>query len=129
MARASRSSDRDECIQNCEDCDRICYETAMTSCLKMGGAHVEPEHFRLMMNCAALCRVTAEFLIVHSPFHERICDLCASVCDACAASCRDVGGMDICARACEACAESCLAMAAAAPREPLLTHPLNRPAT
>jgi hypothetical protein len=105
----------------------MCFETAMTQCLKMGGEHVEPEHFRLMLNCAALCRVAAEFVMTQSEFHERLCDLCASVCEACATSCREIGGMDLCARACEACAESCASMAVASPREPLLTHPLNRP--
>jgi len=127
MGRALRSNDREKCIEDCRDCERMCYETAMNQCLKAGGEHVEPEHFRLMMNCAALCHVTAEFMLAQSEFHERLSDLCAAVCEACAASCRDIGGMDLCARAREACAESCASMAVASPREPLLTHPLNRP--
>jgi hypothetical protein len=126
MGRALRSDDREKCIGDCRDCERLCFETALTQCLSMGGPHLEPSHFRLMMNCASLCHTAAEFILARSEFHERVCDLCAAVCQACAASCRTIGNMDPCARACEICAESCAAMTVASPREPLLTHPINR---
>jgi hypothetical protein len=130
MGRATHGHDRERCIRNCMDSARTCYETAMTRCLEEGGEHVEPEHFKLMMNCAALCRTVAEFLLSHSPYAARLCALCANVCLACADSCRAIGGMDPCARACDACAESCKLMSIEATtpqRQPVLTHPQNRP--
>jgi len=126
MARATSPSNKDECIEDCLECYRICTETAMTHCLEAGGDHVEPEHFRLMLNCAQICRTTAEFLLAESEFHVRLCALCEEVCEACADSCRAIGGMDDCVQACEMCAESCAAIGS--PRKPMqpesaLTHP------
>src|SRR5262249_48230138 len=97
-----------------------------------GGPHVEPEHFRLMLNCASICRTSAEFLLSRSPLHVRVCEACAAACDACARSCAEIGGMDDCGRACAACAISCRQVAAALQTpphqlEPALTHPASRP--
>src|SRR5206468_6305763 len=39
------------CIQNCQDCHRACLQT-LTYCMKQGGRHAEPEHLRLLMDCA-----------------------------------------------------------------------------
>jgi hypothetical protein len=120
-----------QCIARCIECYRICVETSMQHCLEEGGDHVEPEHFRLMVNCADICRTTADFLLSQSEFHPRLCALCADVCEACAMSCRDIGGMDDCVQACERCATSCAALAAGKPLqlEPLLTHPARRPSS
>ena len=126
MARSALQSDRDECIEDCLDCYRSCTETAMTHCLQAGGEHVEPEHFRLMLNCAQICRTTADFLLSDSDFDARICALCEEVCEVCADSCRTIGGMDDCVQACEMSAESCAAMGTQRkpPRqESALTHP------
>jgi hypothetical protein len=130
MARATPNSDMRECIAHCLDCNRICIETAMRHCLEAGGPHVEPEHFRLMVTCADICRTTADFMLAESEFHTRLCALCADVCEACAESCRNIGGMDECARACERCAASCGAMGTTGrplQNEPILTHPKSRP--
>jgi hypothetical protein len=126
MDRSTLQNDRKECIEDCLDCYRICTDTAMSHCLPAGGEHVEPEHFRLMLNCAELCRTTAGFLLSESEFGLGICALCEEVCEACADSCRSIGGMEDCVQACEMCAESCAAMGMQ--RKPLqqesaLTHP------
>jgi len=126
MARATPPSDKDECIEDCLECYRICTETALTHCIEAGGEHVEPDHFRLMLNCAQICRTTAEFLLAESEFDSRLCALCEEVCEACADSCRAIGGMDDCVQACEMCAESCAVIST--PRRPIqpesaLTHP------
>lgn len=85
---------------------------AMTHCLVVGGKHVEPHHFRLMMDCADVCRSTADFMLRESPFHPRTCAVCAEICAACAESCRNLDGMEDCVKDCRRCAESCRAMAA-----------------
>ena len=44
------------CIKACEDCHRICLTMAMRYCLEMGGKHVAPEHFRLMLSALKSAR-------------------------------------------------------------------------
>lgn len=111
MQSVSMDSAMQECIDACLHCYRTCLQTAMTHCLEMGGAHVEPEHFRLMTNCAEMCRTAADFMLSKSPLHAQICAACGQVCDVCAQSCEQIGSMDECVQACHACAQSCNDMA------------------
>jgi hypothetical protein len=107
----------ESCIQYCLDCHRQCQQDAMTHCLQMGGKHTEPEHFRLMMDCAEICRSAAVLMMNRSPFHNALCGLCSEICDECAQSCRTVD-MEECARICERCADSCRRMATAGRQPP-----------
>lgn len=111
MHHTPLSAEMTACIEACLDCYRHCQHTALTHCLEMGGEHVEPRHFRLMMDCAEACRAAAALMINDSPYHGQTCGLCAQICRDCAESCRALGDMDECVRACEACAEACEAMA------------------
>jgi hypothetical protein len=104
--------DMQACIDACTTCHQACLQTALTHCLNMGGRHVAPAHFRLMMDCAQLCELSAKLQLGGSPYSTRLCALCAEVCRDCALSCRALDGMEECARACEACERSCRAMAA-----------------
>ncbi|HZW11967.1 MAG TPA: four-helix bundle copper-binding protein [Noviherbaspirillum sp.] len=99
------------CIDACLHCYRTCLQTAMNHCLETGGRHVEPSHFRLITNCAQMCRTTADFMLSSSHLHGRICAACAEVCGACADSCEQIGEMDECVRACRECEQSCRRMA------------------
>ena len=99
-----------KCISDCHDCHQECLQTAMGHCLETGGKHVEPEHFRLMISCAEICRTAAALLLSHVPQHAAVCGACADICEACAASCESIGGMDACVDACRRCAASCKAM-------------------
>lgn len=101
------------CIDTCSSCHQVCLQTAMNYCLKVGGKHVEAEHFGLMLNCAEICQTSANFQLSSSSFHRQVCEVCAEVCEACAASCKKLGGMDECVEACTRCAESCREMATA----------------
>ena len=114
MSHMTMNPAMQECIKVCEDCHRTCLEMAMMHCLQMGGKHVEPEHFRLMINCAEICQTSANFMASGSKFHQRTCAVCADVCEACAKSCEEVGDMDACVSACRRCAASCKDMATAA---------------
>ncbi|MDB5769665.1 MAG: hypothetical protein JWM42_39 [Burkholderia sp.] len=115
MQSTSIDPDMQQCIDECLHCYRTCMQTALNHCLEMGGPHVEPTHFRLMVNCWEICRTAAEFMMSSSPLHAQICAACATVCDACAESCEQVGGMDVCVQACRACAQSCHQMGAGQP--------------
>jgi hypothetical protein len=103
-----------QCIEECLNCSRTCLQMSMNDCLERGGRHLEPAHFRLMVNCAEICRTAADFMLTGSPLHAHICAACAEVCQACANSCKEIGDMDGCVKACQRCAETCSQMAGSA---------------
>jgi hypothetical protein len=113
----STSSEMQKCIDDCLHCYKTCLQTAMNHCLETGGNHLEAQHFRLLMNCAEICRTAADMMLGNSPVHTYVCAACAYVCDACAASCERVGDMEDCAAACLICAQSCHAMAGSVPHQ------------
>ncbi|HXJ03080.1 MAG TPA: four-helix bundle copper-binding protein, partial [Micropepsaceae bacterium] len=76
-----------QCIEDALRCHAVCLATAMTECLEMGGDHVRPQHYRLMMDCAAICQLAADLMLHKSQFHSRACGLCADICEACAKDC------------------------------------------
>lgn len=106
------SAEMRRCIDTCLACYSTCLSTAMNLCLKEGGKHTEPAHFRLMMACAEICRTAAHFMLVNTPHHKHTCAECAEICNECADDCARVGGMDECVARCRECARSCEAMAA-----------------
>ena len=105
------ASEMKSCIEACQRCSAICLGTAMNHCLEAGGQHTEPQHFRLMMACAEVCRASAALMLIGSPSHRLQCDVCARICEECAADCERIGGMDECVQACRACAGECRQMA------------------
>ena len=111
---AIQSPQLQACIVDCLECYSLCKQEAMNHCLEAGGRHIDPDRFRLMEDCADICRTAADFMLGSSRFYPKLCALCAEVCEACAQSCEEVGGLDACARACRGCAQSCRRMAAGA---------------
>jgi hypothetical protein len=103
--------DMQDCIDACTNCHQACLQMAMTHCLQMGGGHVAPNHFRLMMDCAEICALSARLQLSDSPYSSRVCAMCADVCHDCALSCMELDGMEECVRACEHCERSCRAIA------------------
>jgi len=104
----------DACIQACLDCHRSCLAT-IAHCLTKGGSHAEARHIQLMLDCAQICGVCADFMIRGSDHCAHICRACADICRACATSCADHGEADdmmrACAAACTRCADECAKMA------------------
>lgn len=107
-----QSEEMTHCIETCLACYKTCAGTAMNHCLEMGGQHVEPSHFRLMMACAEMCRTAAHFMLIGTPHHRHTCRECAKICEECADDCKRLGKMDQCVAACRTCAETCRKMAA-----------------
>ncbi|OZI20999.1 ferredoxin [Bordetella genomosp. 9] len=105
------SSSMQLCIDECLRCYQTCIAMAMNHCLEAGGRHVEPEHFRLMMACAEMCRTSAHFMLIGVPHHRHTCADCATICRQCADSCDELDGMDECATMCRRCADACERMA------------------
>ena len=106
------SHEVEACISACLDCHKVCLGLAMTHCLETGGEHVTPQHFRLMIDCAAICATAADLMSHKSQFQNQMCKLCAEVCDTCAKDCARLSGMKECVQACSTCAEMCRGMAA-----------------
>ena len=116
MAHATHSDYSEQmllCIQNCQDCHRACLQT-LTYCMQQGGRHARPDHLRLLMDCAEICLVSANFMLRASDLHAHTCAACAEVCRRCAADCAQMGDdtrMKALADTCRHCADSCAARA------------------
>lgn len=101
-----------ECIHDSLECYQSCTETRRR-CLKLGGKHAEPEHINLLVDCARICSINADFMLRDSTYYPQICALAADICDECADTCErfDDSFMQECAVTCRRCAESCREMA------------------
>lgn len=113
MTMTRQSNAMRQCIQDCLDCYRSCYET-VPYCSSMGGAHAEADHLRRLADCSDLCRTTAQFMMRGSDWHGKVCAVCAEICERCAEDCERFGDdtqMRACADACRRCAQSCREMA------------------
>ncbi len=116
MAQGSGSmgAEMQQCIENCQNCHSSCL-ASVAYCLQMGGQHAQAAHIGLLLDCAASCQSSADFMLRGSEFHGPVCGVCAAVCERCAESCAQMGDdaqMQACAAACRRCAESCRRMAA-----------------
>jgi hypothetical protein len=107
--------DMEACIKACLDCHATCLAT-IDHCLTMGGQHAEASHIRIMMDCAQICVVSADFLSRGSSHHAHLCRECAEICRECAQNCDGHPGADDmmrrCAESCRRCAAECEKMAA-----------------
>jgi len=105
-------SEMKACMDACHECHITCLHMAMNHCLEAGGRHAEPQHMKLMLDCAQICSVAIDFMARKSEHHAHICRVCAEICRACAASCEQLDGMEDCVAACRRCADACDRMAA-----------------
>lgn len=97
------------CIDNCQDCYRICAET-LTYCLESGKRHHQAEHLKLLMDCMELCQIASNFMMRASDLHKHVCAACSAACDRCAESCESFEDDEVlmmCSDACQRAAESC----------------------
>jgi hypothetical protein len=78
------SPEMQACMDACHDCHMTCLSMAMNHCLEVGGRHVEPQHMRIMLDCAQICSVALDFMAGSSEHHRHICRECAEICRACA---------------------------------------------
>lgn len=92
-----------ECYKSCT--------TTITHCLEVGGEHASPEYINLLMDCAKICQLAADFAIRGSANHPALCKLCADICRQCADQCEQMADGDEkmleCAKICRECAEAC----------------------
>ncbi|MGD6852976.1 MAG: four-helix bundle copper-binding protein [Candidatus Bathyarchaeia archaeon] len=101
-----------ECLKDSLECYQSCTETTLR-CLSMGGKHAEADHINLLLDCAKICSINADFMLRNSTYYPQTCGICADICDECADNCDrfDEDFMKECASVCRRCAESCREMA------------------
>lgn len=111
------TEETDRCIRRCQDCHALCTRT-IRHCLELGGRHAGLEHVRLLVDCAQMCEINADYMLRGSVLHERVCEVCAEACKLCAENCAQLAGDDQllkqCVDLCRRCAESCDHMASKA---------------
>jgi hypothetical protein len=109
------SEDMRACIQECTNCHNICMETA-AHCLSLEGAFAAPGTIGVLLDCARICTLNAEFMLRASPLHARLCGLSVEACERCAIECEGMADGDhtirTCARACRRTIDSCRRLAA-----------------
>lgn len=95
------------------DCAVSC-EVCVSDCLKEEDVHGLVKVIRASLDCAAVCRTTAELLARTSDSTHVICRACAEVCAQCASICdaHDQRYTHACARACMRAREECEAILA-----------------
>ena len=115
--RTQRAYTMEQCIDNCTNCHRICLETAARHFRGERSPRLDESLVRLLLDCAEICRTSADFMIRGSELHPHTCRACAAVCARCADECDRMGEdpyMAACSEICRRCALSCADMAGAA---------------
>ena len=110
------TQEMERCIDNCQECQEVCLRM-VAHCLEKGGRHAEPQHIRLLLDCAEICQTSANFMVRGSDLHAATCRACAEVCERCADDCERMADDEMmrrCAEICRRCAASCAQMAGAA---------------
>jgi hypothetical protein len=99
-----------ECLRNCTECHNVCLQTAI---LPDVAGHIGSDDLKLLLNCAEICRTSADFLDTNSVFHRPVCGICSDVCTECAQMCErsSIRALRDCAPICRQCADSCRRMA------------------
>jgi hypothetical protein len=110
----SYSHTMERSIENCTNCHRVCLETAARHFRGEKEPRMKETLVRLLLDCAEICSVSADFMIRGSELHAHTCQACAAICDRCADECDKLGQephLAACAEICRRCAESCREMA------------------
>jgi hypothetical protein len=104
-----------KCIDACLECATECNHCAV-ACLEEKEVQHLTQCIRLDLECAVICRASAELMTLESPYSAQICELCAAICNACAEKCEQHANMGMehcreCAEACRACARETMKVA------------------
>jgi hypothetical protein len=99
------------CILECQTTHNVVMQ-ALRHSLETGGEHADASQIYLLLDCAEICQVTANFLLRESEMVAEICGVCAEICERCADACATFVTDSIiqnCADICRGCAQSCRA--------------------
>jgi hypothetical protein len=108
--RLSTTEIRLRCAEWTSDCYSSCSQT-LIYCLDAGGELAEPDHLRVLIDCAEICQCSQNSLLRRSKLSQLLATVAIEACEKCAESCRALDGsddqLDSCADTCLQCAESC----------------------
>lgn len=100
------------CIQACLDAHRVCQETALH--LYTHGQIVSTNLVRLLLDCAAICQASADFMRGNSDLQGRFCEATIQIGLRCAQECERLSSNDAqlkhCAAMCRRCINRCQAV-------------------
>ncbi len=104
-----------KCIDACLECATECNHCAV-ACLEEKEVQHLTQCIRLDLECAVICRASAEIMTSGSAYSPQICELCAAICNACAEKCEQHANMGMehcreCAEACRTCARETMEVA------------------
>ena len=104
-----------KCIDACLECATECNHCAV-ACLEEKEVQHLTQCIRLDLECAVICRASAELMTSGSAYAPQLCELCAAICNACAEKCEQHANMGMehcreCAEACRACAKETMEIA------------------
>jgi hypothetical protein len=102
--RIGLSADVRRCIEALSECYTSCTET-LTYCLDVGNELADPEHLRLLIDCAEISQTGQNTLLRGSGLSQLLATVSIEACEKCAASCRALDASD---DQLESCAETCL---------------------
>jgi hypothetical protein len=106
---ASTQNPWQDTITQCWTARNECQRIFFGHCLAEGGAHLEENHVRVLMDCIEICQTAADSMVRESPVYSVITAACAGVCESCAENCDSIDSPEMrqLAAACRACADSC----------------------
>ncbi|MEO8771395.1 MAG: four-helix bundle copper-binding protein [Ferruginibacter sp.] len=115
-----------KCIDACLECATECNHCAV-ACLEEKEVQHLTQCIRLNLECAVICRVTAELMTTGSAYSAQICELCATICNACAEKCQQHANMGMehcreCAETCRACAKETMEIAGESTNKNYIIH-------
>nr|WP_312946739.1 four-helix bundle copper-binding protein [Superficieibacter sp.] len=102
-----------KCIELCYKCAAMC-DFCAASCLRDEDPGRMTECIRLAVQSAGICRLTAQFMSLESPYFKQLCRICVDICKSCAEECakHQNDHCQRCAKTCRYCADACLRMVA-----------------
>ena len=110
------SAEMRKAINDCWSCHSACLE-AVAHGTQVGGRHADAALMQLLLDCAEISQVAANFMLRGSDLYRRICEVCAEVAARCAQAVDDFSDdavMKLVEEATLRCASSCKQMAAPA---------------
>ncbi len=113
QTKSGMGQEMQDCVARCNACHDSCI-AAIDHCAQKGGK-ASADRIRLLLDCAASCQQSVDFMLRESSFHPKMCGICAEICITCAKNCDGVGDdsqLKACAAACRTCADSCRRMSA-----------------
>jgi hypothetical protein len=100
-----------KCIDACTRCAQACLE-CIKMCLNEPDAAARKGCISMLMECACICKMSAEFMAMDAMHAKDLCRLCATICEKCAQDCKMFKDDHCvkCANECNACANECKTM-------------------